>query len=472
MTDTRLRSRSGVPCVALLPRHMTSWAELVPLAQSLKSYGRVQPVIILASKKIAGREQELKDKGLDYLDVGEEFLQYTQKFDAEVSSGDAIDGNGLLQDIRLAVKYSFELNSEYVYAKNILAFLDAKVLILPGDRELSPVPAFIKAAKSLGIRSVVAATSIPYLEGVSVPRAGNRQFSVKRKDNAPILNQIMGACTRSQVRDTKHGVMLFSPGWRLLGLAISGMLAPNPWVQGGGKSDFILQHSSSKMELYKSLGCAPEKFVFLGDQTLDPVYRSIEDREPRRAKLLKALELNAEEPIFVMAVPNEAEHDLCTMSEHLSRQRYFWSVLASRTSNVILALHPKSKRSDYAELASEFGFKFSTLQLSEIIGVADVFICSCSTTSYWAMIAGVPVINWDYLDLDMSLFKGLPGVYQVVTPDQFEKLMHELDCKIQIDRVAMELQAKQLANEAMFDGQALKRICVFIDELAKSKGER
>ena len=66
--------------------------------------------------------------------------------------------------------------------------------------------------------------------------------------------------------------MLFSPAWLTFAHANLGMLSDNPWVQGGGLSDYVLQHDARRRQGFIDLGVPARKLVDVGDPSLDLLY--------------------------------------------------------------------------------------------------------------------------------------------------------------------------------------------------------
>ena len=315
--------------------------------------------------------------------------------------------------------YRHQLIAEFNVITRVFDELSPLVVFLPGDRELSPVPPVLAAAKKNDIVTVIGTSSLPYVEGVAVSRSNQLPFKADKNFATPLINILASFCFPGQVAKSKFGKQLFSPGWRVFALSSTGMLSQNPWVQGGGLSNFIVQYSKKQAQHYLDLGVPENKLLFLGDINLDPVYNTFRDRIKLRQELEQKYGLSDSLPLIVMAVPNEAEHNLCDWDVHLQRQESFWSRIAAHKANVLLCLHPKSSRNSYELLAQKFGFLIVDKELSATLPLADLFVCGGSTTVQWAKLCGVPVINMDYLDLDIDLFKEPVGITQVRTPEEF-----------------------------------------------------
>ena len=462
--------------VFVFPRHMTSWVELVPLAQAIAETGSETPIVILATAEMASKSSEIEKLGLQYVDAWSSISRELAKWpgltaglgrwiEAAIDGKDAAAGDFLPLALLRMQALKRRLDIEYGVFQKLFSQWTPAALLCPGDRELSPVPPMLRAARDAGVPVVLAATNLPYIEGVAITRAESRSF--RCEGGAPLINRLAARRFPKQIARTAYGNLLFSPGWRIFALASRNMISENPWVQGGGLSDFVFQHNLSKTELYEALGCPPQKFVAVGDQTLDPLRAALDRRAEIRRELTLEHGLAPEKPLAVMAVPNEAEHNLATMEEHLARQEAFWSPLRLSGVEVLLCLHPKSKRDDYRALADRLGFHFANKRLHETLPAADLFLCSCSTTALWAKLCAVPIVNWDYLRLNLDYFREPHGVVEVHTAAEFAKVLPEvLAMSREPERSKIRAQAARIAKETIFDGKATMRICNFIHRVA------
>jgi hypothetical protein len=354
-----------------------------------------------------------------------------------------------------------------VFVELLRRVLPVAVLV-PGDRELSPVPALLRAALDEHVPSVNTALGSPYTEGLEQARCSLTQFKVARKDGAPILNRYVARRFPRQVRQTAWGPLLFSPGWLVLALAGEGMLSANPWVQGGGNSTYHLQHDQSRMKEFARLGSPQEKMVFVGDPAMDLLFKSYTERSVIRMALVSEHGLDPTRPLVVVSVPNDAEHGVCGWDEHLNRLDAYLGPLAQEPVNVILSLHPKSNPAAYQTFARRHGFAIVASRLYEFLPAADIYVCSGSSTVLWARVCAVPVINLDYLHIRDGDYHGVSAVINVETVAEFmAAVRHWREGCIRKDD--LEVKAAQLAADTLFDGLAGERICNFLWQLATAQ---
>lgn len=462
--------------VALFPRHATSWVKLFDLACTLRDGGKIRPVMILPTPEMSAYTAACARADIEVVD-----LSLAREADLAINGGTlrkllASLGNFFVRHDRIAnclpisllrfVDMRRWLRSEYDVFRRALEKLQPAAVMVPGDREASPVPAFLKAASDLGITIINAGFGSPYPEGVALSRVGFPRFSLEWRRLPPLLNFAAGLLFPRQVYKAPQGRMLFSPAWLTFAHANLGMLSDNPWVQGGGLSDYVLQHDARRRQGFIDLGVPARKLVDVGDPSLDLLYAVYRDRDGLRTQLLKDYALPVRSKLVIFSVPNDAEHGVCDMMSHLDRMRGYFELLGNSGANVLASLHPKSRREDYQPLADQSGVVLMNERLANALPAADLFVCGTSSTVFWARLCGIPTINLDYWKVRDADFVGVAGVENVETSAEFEKAVTR---HIALDTIAPAFQreAARLRDDNQFDGKSTQRIEKFLLGLAK-----
>jgi hypothetical protein len=464
-----MQVRDSRDIVAFLPRHATSWTKMVELARILAADGRFRPIMLVTSRSIAACAPAASLDGLEVIDVADRVVGPVEKAVADLSAPiDAAEAQrrpGKARDPHLAwMRMRQSLRSLRVWRDELgrlLGELRPSVVMVPGDRELEPVAPMLAACRRRRIPTIICASNVPNIEAVRLARAGDADFDAG--PDAPWLNRWAKRFHPRQVDTSGGAPMLFSPGWRTLALDRAGMLSPNPWVQGGGLADHVLHHSRSRLDIAVQQGLDRNKAVFVGDHTIDPLYRAREERSAIRARLEKDYGLDRRRQLAVLSVPNDAEHGLCDMPTHLTRLDAWMAPLVRAQLNVVLSLHPKSLPETYRPLAERHGFVIARERLADILPVGDVFICSCSSTIYWAQLCGIPVLNMDWLPYRSHHFTAPFGILTAETPAEFEVCLERFGAG-EANR-GLDAHAAEIRAESLFDGKAGARICDFVSTL-------
>ena len=466
----------NAPITMLFPRHGTSWHKLKSLAYVIKNDDRMKPVFVLATKEVSAYATECDRLGFDYLEVHSE-IEHTLSvrsswIHACLATAEAWAesrprlGNWLPVALARIAHMRRQLVIECQVFNSLLERIQPRIVLMPGDRELSPVPSMLAACRKNGIPTVLAGQGVPFGEGVARARTESSNFRVEARFAPPLLNLLAAAFFPKQVKQTNHGKLLFSPGWRIFTLASLSMLSQNPWIQGGGYGDFVLQSDKPRMQGYLEMGVPKSKLVLVGDHELDPLYHANQQRDQYREDLRKKYSFT-DGFIVIVSVPNDAEHNNCDWSTHLARQEEYFSYLFDCGMNVILSLHPKSDAADYAVLIDKFPFEVSDVPLTQLLPAADLFICSNSSTILWAKLCGIPSINLDYLHLSARDLCD-PNVRSVHNPAAFREALAEIKSSHSHNFLVDFPNASSASStDALFDGRSGDRICSLLLELSR-----
>jgi hypothetical protein len=470
---------SSLPTCFVLPRHPTSWAELIPIAKDIVADGRLRPIVVIANNGVATTKEEIEQTDLETVNVSDEIEKKLassmpllhrrlSKMHKWFSKHDRIANCLPVALIRMR-HLNCRLDIERGVFQKLFNEFQPTVILIPGDRELSPVPTMLKVARDNRVPTIIAASSVPYFQGSAFSRSTSCSFRSKLSDLPPLINLLVAPFFPSQSRDTTYGNLMFSSGWSILAHASRDMLSAFPWAQGGGYSNYILQSSLDSAKEYRDLGTPMEKMVVVGDRTTDQLFDAFTASQNIRKELCEKHNLDPALPIVIVAIPPDSENDLCDWGTHLKRLDDYLGKITQYDANVIMSLHPKSRQNSYQELAEKHNFHFSIDRLANILPAGDLFVFSGSTTYQWAKLCGVPSINLDYFHLGMGYFEDPLGTTGVHTPEEFDKKLPEfLAMRQSANFHKFEAQASEHRENFLFDGNAGKRIVEFVTSFSES----
>jgi hypothetical protein len=469
------RRDAGLPIVVLVPRHATSWVKFFDLANAIRADGRFQPLLALPTAEMAQRASECQRAGLAYADMSEalqaavqsggRWLQAVGAFLDRLAGRFERVGNCLPLSLLRMHAMRRRLRAEYQVFRDFFGRTQPVAVCVPGDRELSPVPPVLKAAGDAGIARLNAGFGVPWVTGVVHQREPYVRFRVDWPAIPLLLNVFAARKWPQQVLHLPESKLLFSPGWLLLALNAEGMMAPNPWVQGGGLSDYLLQNSRPRIEGFLQLGVPAQKIFLTGDPTLDLLHRSWKQRSAIRSELASSYGFATGEAMVVMSVPNDPEHGLGTFAEHRERMEGYFRCLSQSGIKCLLSLHPKSKPETYRDLAEKWGHRIVARPLAEYLPAVDLFICSASSVMLWAQLVNIPILNLDYRALRDPDYLGMPGIIEIKNEgdllDRLSTWRNE-----GFHSKAFEEHSEKLRRDSLFDGVAGERLCNFVADLA------
>ncbi len=478
-------------CLLLVPRLQPSWFEFREQARVIQARTDFEPIMLLATPEMQGFAQRCRQEGIRYLRIDPLLPQDRGHFPGLEAAWQAAKRrlpalaalDPLLMHDRVAhclplslwrsrqARRSLEAGCAIFH--ELLERHQPFAVLLQGDRELGPIPPLMKAARERGIPTVISATSgnYPTPMGSVWARRGKQRFYVDWWRLPLLLNRLAAARLPGQVMSGPQGRLLFSPGWLSLLLDGQGMLSPNPWIQGGGLSDHMLVDSRYELKAYARHGVARDKMHVVGKVQHDEIYRVHQRRREGRDELRRRYRLPADRKLCVMSVPNYGEHNFLPMPEHLELVERHCAAIQDVGASFVLSLHPKSKAETYQAIAARYGMIIASEPLTELLPLADVFLCSNSTTIDWALLCGLPVINMDYCELDYDEMK-LPGVLRTTSA---EALRTALQCLVDEPAEAERLTAAQretAEERAVFDGRVGERFVALLNELYDARAEQ
>lgn len=190
----------------------------------------------------------------------------------------------------------------------------------------------------------------------------------------------------------------------LFSLRKLGGLSSNPWSIGCGLSDIVCVDSEITSKRYSSEGVPREKLRLVGSPEFDVLYRGVELKSALRKHIVEKYDLNIENKIIVIALPQFAEQGVLSWDEHWSEIRYILGQLARIGLSIIVSLHPRVEYKKYIFLEKEFKVCLSVEPLKNILPIANAFVAVNSSTLVWAILCGIKPFMLDFYSLDSSDF--------------------------------------------------------------------
>lgn len=365
-----------------IPRHETSWSKMEKIIESLKNEFNCE--ILVFSKKldklIKSKYKKIKIINYKKRNIIQKFLCSIDSFYEKYLEDSNFFFFEIIRIFITSITYKFEVT--YFISK--LRIINPDLVLLPGDRELSPILTITKAAKILNISSVVCVTSVPDPVCLHTQRLKSKKFFVNFKESKSLINKLAGYFLPNQTFSHNNHNLLFSPGWRTFGLFFSGCISKRPWIQGGGNAKYVFEADFKYRRIAELYGRPKKKTIIIGDPHNDIIKKN------------KNIE---KQDIILFCPPQDAEHKLLSWNNH--KKRIYKISLAiknlKKTETVFFNLHPKSNLSDYKFLKKEFGFIHSNVGFSQQIFRTKLLIASASSIIPIAIAARVPVFNIDDL---------------------------------------------------------------------------
>jgi hypothetical protein len=240
----------------------------------------------------------------------------------------------------------------------------------------------------------------------------------------------------------------------LMALDQLNLLTSNPWCIGNGPADVICVDNAGTFERYAEEGVPQSKLHIIGDTAYDALFTSLLVRETLRAEMISDKLISSDLKTIVIALPQFAEQGLMDWSEHWREIGNLLDRMSGCGQNLIVSLHPRVNPNDYLHLESKYPLRIARQPLKNILPVADVFVAVNSSTVFWSVLCGVPVVVLDYFGLDASLFAGLTSISYVRDRNSVGKAVTKVIFDASPDFSA---DWKRLSRDQVFDGQVVRR---------------
>lgn len=450
--------------IVLLPLTRTNWPIMVRLARALKTHenGPVRPVIVLSNRLVKTLAADLGDdiECIEVRDfpgpsVATQGNARVTWMGVLIASLRAMAHSRWMVQLMRAYK-TFQIGKQLKMARHLVRELQPRAIVVPGDRNTGFEPLILRAGRELGIVTIIPPTAISAtLDGLFIARRQNEGHFVT---NRPSFK-------RSFPNQWRHDP-LSGEDLSFYGVATTyaydrhHMLPCNPWVLGGGLSDWVMAESEDVKRRYVDLGVASDKILVTGHPDHDGLAASLRDKEATRLQLITKYGLDPAQKILVLCLPNWAEVGFRSWEWHWGVNEFLCRCATRLNCNILLSLHPSQNRERYSFLEERYPpLRILDERLATMLPAADIYFTGLSSSTVpWAVLAAVPTILADHYPEKDRIHFGLPGVIYVPESKDLEAAVARL---VDDENYFQELRRQQQASRHFYgnpDGKAMTRI--------------
>jgi hypothetical protein len=124
---------------------------------------------------------------------------------------------------------------------------------------------------------------------------------------------------------------------------------------------------------------------------------------------------------IVFSIPQLYEHFILTKDAQFEFLRKMFKVICDKDTNILLSLHPKQNREEYIVLEKEFPVQILDTPLKYHLGIADLYLCTYSSTVLWSIFLKTRTMIVDFFGLKYTYFRNSPAVEIFEDPKLFEE---------------------------------------------------
>ncbi len=467
--------------IAFLPLTRTNWPVMVRLVTAVRDSGQGRPVIILSNPLMKELSRDLGGD-IELLETAEGFApiqppQATQGvWPTNVVESGLRAGFQIIRRSRaLAPLLSWHkgrtMEKQLRMAKDLLRKLKPAAIAVSGDRNGGFEPAFLRTARNLGIPAVIPPTAFSAtLDGLSIARRQNSAHFVTHRPDFK----------RQFPNQWRHDP-LSGEDLSFFGVATTrayanhDMLPENPWVLGGGLSDWILVDSTDVMRRYTDLGVTPDKILVTGHPDHDALFLAQRQKNETRARLYAKYQLDPAKKLILLCLPNWAEVGFKDWAWHWRESELLCRNAVNHGGNVLLSLHPTQERARYIHLEKRFPpLRILDERLATVMPVADIYFTGLSSSTIpWAVLSLVPTVIADHYPEKDRIHAGLPGVLYVPQTDQLHDVLARLVGDDTYFQALKQHQQESSQRYGALDGHATDRIVqALLTSRIRDGGER
>ncbi len=386
-----------------------------------------------------------------------------RKLQSQIDSDMPQTGRGIARRLRDRVTRGIARSSIYAKAREVkisrtlarrkrdasalFARISPDVVLTLSDRSHDYVECAVLHAARQGRVPVI----LPYVAQFDIDAslmyrtgADGKPLEELRPFNPPSLYKLW---SYFRLRKQLYKGLFFQTPFILNAARNQGALSVYPWWVGHGLSDIVCVDSDYTLRQYIRHGVPDSKIVITGHIQYDGVFQSYSRREEIRSQIFSDYGFDKEKALLVLSVPQYAEQGYMNWDQHWSEINEIVSNCSRSGGNLLLSIHPRSNTTDYLFLQERYDCRIASQPLVEIIGAADIFLASNSTTFNWAVLCGIPALA--VKSPVRSLYAHLRSIRQVEDAGRIPGFVAEILSGIRPD---FKNDWSMLSRELVFDG--------------------
>jgi len=327
-----------------------------------------------------------------------------------------------------------------------------------GDRHDGYEPALIQVAKEKNIPVVIPPIAFA-TDHEGLLRYRRRSKEVLLAHDVTKIKHFKIENSTQWVHDDSTGRDIsYYPLWMVNARKQCDVLPENPWSLGGGYSDFVCVGGERERQRFLRNGVSPHKIRITGRLEDDQIYSQFIRRAEIRSQITSKY-FAEENQILLIALPQLAEHNIASESEHWNIQYAICDAAQKMGWNVLISLHPKMDKNKYSKILKKYDFHILDERLRDVMPVADIFLVGQgSSTATWAVLCEVPLVIMDWYGLNYSMYDWIDGKVIIKNAHDLEPTLLELSKNEQLREMMRAQHQKQKNSVSPFDGKSVDRI--------------
>jgi hypothetical protein len=362
----------------------------------------------------------------------------------------------------------YDSQRHFRHARHVLQSVSPSILVMAEDNVSFTTGVLVKVGHELGIPSVI----VPYtLASIKEFVEGFRDVPSHSTSN-PLNRWVARKYPHWCYEEGGHRFLRL-PGHQVLLQEYYQIAPANPWIPNDGHWDAFAVESPRMMERYRDEFRLPsEKLVLTGALTDDALYHTKQNAVALRETLYRELGMPFHLPLVLLALPPDQFSAGRPNLEFPCYDRLVdflgESMRTLPECNAIVSLHPRTDDKVKRRLEA-LGIKVGRRDTVELVPLCDVYVASVSATIRWAIVCGIPVVNYDVYHYGYDDYDAAKGVLTVNTAADY---LHTLGRLVSDGHYRGQIRALQAAVAASWgttDGKAGQRMVALLDRLLQGQ---
>jgi hypothetical protein len=330
------------------------------------------------------------------------------------------------------------------------------------------------------IGAAAASSSIPYVVlPITIPNPREAASFFRSSKKHAVVGMFAPVVARwwpQWTYDFDGHCMLRLPVADIIAMRCLRVDSAKPWILNSGAAAAICVESAASRAIYQRFGVDQHRLMTIGGVADDTLFEVGSQREQRRRALMKALGLDPNRGLLVVAfppnqfrAPSKIGFEYASFADLVDGWLQALVPLAGQI-NIVLRAHPRLSVDELTPF-ERIGCRIFTGRTEELVPLADVFVASISATIRWALALGIPVINYDCYRYRYDDYRNAQGMVLVEDQRAFALVLREICCNQAAYRRLRALQELDRGNWGCIDGQFTTRFLALLKSVSGSRDD-
>lgn len=316
-----------------------------------------------------------------------------------------------------------------------------------------------------GIPTVIVPFTVTSASEQAVHIINNSNFNASNT----LVKRLISALFPRWVFTCRGQKLLLLPIWDILALEFSGFAPSNPWITSDEDTSIIAVENEAMYRHYRDDNIPTKRMIITGALTDDVLAKSLKEVEASRGSLCQELDLPANRPLLLCALPPSQFPRKCEFENYEDLIRFWMETLATLSGwNVVVRPHPRLTNKEIESLKG-FGVGITQRDTASLVPLCDLYVASVSATIRWAIACGKPVVNYDVYRLGYNDYEEAKGVITITDQASFVSTLRRMITEPDYYAKVTAFQRECMTQWGKLDGKSGERMLQLFDDVKNTQ---